>query len=51
MIEVLNLKSKQQVTLMLRPNNPIIKQKGGLLNLAEELQNFSKACSADCYQR
>ncbi len=25
-------------------NNPIIKHKAGLLNLAEELQNVSKAC-------
>ncbi|AKH36936.1 winged helix-turn helix protein [Nitrosomonas communis] len=25
-------------------NNPIIKHKTGLLNLAEELQNISKAC-------
>lgn len=29
---------------MLHTNNPIIKQKAGLLNLAEELQNVSKAC-------
>jgi transposase InsO family protein len=32
------------VTLMLNTNNPIIKHKAGLLNLAEELQNVSKAC-------
>jgi len=25
-------------------NNPIIKHKAGLLNLAEELQNVSKTC-------
>ncbi len=29
---------------MLNTNNPIIKHKEGLLNLAEELQNVSKAC-------
>lgn len=29
---------------MLHTNNPIIKHKVGLLNLAEELQNVSKAC-------
>ena len=33
-----------EVTLMLHTNNPIIKHKAGLLNLAEELQNVSKAC-------
>lgn len=34
----------QKVTLMLHTNNPIIKHKAGLLNLAEELGNVSKAC-------
>ena len=29
---------------MLDTNNPIIKHKAGLLNLAEELGNVSKAC-------
>lgn len=29
---------------MLHTNNPIIKHKTGLLNLAEELGNVSKAC-------
>ena len=29
---------------MLHTNNPIIKHKTGLLNLAEELVNVSKAC-------
>ena len=29
---------------MLHTNNPIIKHKAGLLNLAEELGNVSKAC-------
>ncbi len=29
---------------MLHTNNPIIKYKVGLLNLAEELGNVSKAC-------
>ncbi len=28
----------------LHTNNPIINHKAGLLNLAEELQNVSKAC-------
>ncbi|MBK7354209.1 MAG: hypothetical protein IPJ05_12445 [Nitrosomonas sp.] len=32
-----------KVTLMLHTNNPIIKHKAGLLNLAEELQNISKS--------
>ncbi|GAA3916341.1 hypothetical protein GCM10022405_46750 [Gibbsiella dentisursi] len=29
---------------MLHTNNPIIKHKAGLLNLAEELGNVSKSC-------
>jgi hypothetical protein len=29
---------------MIHTNNPIIKHKAGLLNLAEELSNVSKAC-------
>ncbi len=29
---------------MLHTNNPIIKHKAGLLNLASELQNVSKVC-------
>ncbi|KUM52371.1 DNA-binding protein [Rheinheimera sp. EpRS3] len=29
---------------MLHTNNPIIKHKAGLLNLAQELNNVSKAC-------
>lgn len=29
---------------MLHSNNPIIKHKTGLLNLAEELSNVSRAC-------
>jgi len=29
---------------MYHTNNPIIKHKAGLLNLAEELKNVSKAC-------
>ena len=29
---------------MLHTNNPILKHKAGLLSLAEELQNVSKAC-------
>lgn len=33
-----------EVTLMLHSNNPIIKHKTGLLNLAEELGNVSQAC-------
>ncbi|CAQ97377.1 hypothetical protein MP31_20160 [Escherichia coli N36254PS] len=35
---------KQEVTLMLHTANPVIKHKAGLLNLAEELSNVSKAC-------
>jgi molybdenum-dependent DNA-binding transcriptional regulator ModE len=44
LIKVSNLKSKQKVTLMLHTSNPIIKHKAGLLNLAEELGNVSRAC-------
>lgn len=33
-----------EVMRMLHTNNPIIKHKVGLLNLAEELSNVSKAC-------
>ncbi len=36
--------TKQKETLMFHTNNPIIKHKAGLLNLAEELGNVSKAC-------
>ncbi len=36
--------TKQKETLMFHTNNPIIKHKVGLLNLAEELGNVSKAC-------
>ncbi|EFH6442380.1 hypothetical protein GN069_23460 [Escherichia coli] len=36
--------TKLKVTLILHTNNPIIKHKVGLLNLAEELGNVSKAC-------
>lgn len=32
------------VTFILHTNNPIIKHKTGLLNLADELGNTSKAC-------
>ncbi len=31
---------------MLHTSNPIIKHKAGLLNLAEELGNVSRACKA-----
>ena len=47
MIKVSNLLIKtteKVVTLMLHTNNPIIKHKTGLLNLAEELGNVSRAC-------
>ncbi len=36
--------SKQKETLMFYSNNPLIKHKTGLLNLAEELGNISQAC-------
>lgn len=36
--------TKHEVTLMLHTTNPVIKHKAGLLNLAEELSNVSKAC-------
>lgn len=42
-IESINQNLKE-VTLMLYTNNQIIKHKFGLLNLAEELHNVSKAC-------
>ena len=44
---ILGVESNQnnrKVTLMLHTNNPIIKHKTGLLNLAKELGNVSKAC-------
>ncbi|GIU52336.1 hypothetical protein TUM4438_44770 [Shewanella sairae] len=45
MIEgVESLIKTKKVTLMLHTNNPIIKHKAGLLNLAEELGNVSRAC-------
>ena len=42
-VETLNQNNKE-VTLMIHTNNPIIKHKAGLLNLAEDLGNISKAC-------
>lgn len=41
---------------MIHTNNPIIKHKAGLLNLAEELNNVSRACkimdvSSDTFYR
>ena len=36
---------------MLHTNNPIIKHKAGLLNLAEELDNVSKACKVMGFSR
>ena len=43
-VESFNQNNLKVVTLMLHTNNPIIKHKTGLLNLAEELGNVSKAC-------
>ncbi len=34
---------------MLHTSNPIIKHKAGLLNLAEELGNVSKACKVTLF--
>jgi hypothetical protein len=39
-----NIKTPLEVTLMLQSNQKIIRHKVGLLNLAEELGNVSKAC-------
>ncbi len=39
-----NIKTPLEVTLMLQNNQKIIRHKVGLLNLAEELGNVSKAC-------
>jgi hypothetical protein len=39
-----SLHKTQKVTLMIHTNNPIIKHKAGLLNLAQELNNVSRAC-------
>jgi ACT domain-containing protein len=36
---------------MLQTSNPIIKHKAGLLNLAEELGNVSKACKIMGFSR
>ncbi len=38
------IETQRKVTLMLQCNEKIIKHKVGLLNLAEELGNVSKAC-------
>ncbi len=38
------IETQKKVTLMLQSNEKIIKHKVGLLNLAEELGNVSKAC-------
>ncbi len=43
-VGVESLIKTKKVTLMLHSNNPIIKHKTGLLNLAEELSNVSRAC-------
>ena len=39
-----NHQNLKEVTLMLQSNQKIIRHKVGLLNLAEELGNVSKAC-------
>ncbi len=44
MIWVSNPYTKHEATLRHHTNNPVIKHKAGLLNLAEELSNVSKAC-------
>lgn len=38
------IKTTFEVTLMIHSNNPVIKHKAGHLNLAEELNNVSRAC-------
>jgi molybdenum-dependent DNA-binding transcriptional regulator ModE len=38
------IKTHKEVTLMIHTNEKIIRHKVGLLNLAEELGNVSKAC-------
>ena len=43
-MEVRTFNQNQKVTLMIHSNERIIKHKVGLLNLAEELGNVSKAC-------
>jgi len=43
-VGVESLIKTKEVTLMLHSINPIIKHKTGLLNLAEELSNVSRAC-------
>ena len=44
MVQTHSSKHKEKVTLILHNNDKIIKHKVGLLNLAEELGNVSKAC-------
>ena len=46
-----NPTSKRKRTTMLNSNHKIIKHKTGLLNLAEELGNVSKACQVMGYSR
>jgi molybdenum-dependent DNA-binding transcriptional regulator ModE len=43
-VQTLTIKTQRKVTLMYQSNERIIKHKVGLLNLAEELGNVSKAC-------
>lgn len=43
-VQTFNHNQDKEVTLMLNTNEKIIKHKVGLLNLAEELGNVSKAC-------
>jgi hypothetical protein len=50
-VGVESLIKTKKVTLMFHSNNPIIKHKTGLLNLAEELSNVSRACNGQCGEK
>jgi hypothetical protein len=43
------IETQRKVTLMLQSNEKIIRHIVGLLNLAEELGNLSKACQPDVF--
>jgi transposase InsO family protein len=45
------IKNHEKVTLMIHSNQKVIAHKVGLLNLAEELQNVSKACKVMGFSR
>ncbi len=43
-VQTVTIKTFKEATLMLQSNQKIIRHKVGLLNLAEEIGNVSRAC-------